>query len=87
MMLVLEAIGAVGGILGAVLMMERAAWSGYAYVPWLVSSIALMLFGIMGGYFYLALLNGVFMLANIRGVYKWLIRREPRDSLSREPAP
>lgn len=73
MMILLEWVGTIAGIAGAGLMASRTSVSGWAYPVWLVSSLSLSAFALLGGFYGLLLLQGVFSFINLLGIYRWLI--------------
>lgn len=74
LLLVLEWIGTIAGIGGALAMSAHKPWSAWAYAAWLVSSVCLTAFGVLGGYVGLALLQAVFTVINVFGIYRWLVQ-------------
>lgn len=67
----LEIIGAVCGILGAFLMaVNPAEYASIAFPVWLVSSIALAVFAHIKKLNYLLMLQLVFTVINLLGVWK-----------------
>lgn len=74
-----ELLGGSTGILGALLLAWRGRLAAWAWVLWIVSSLAWIVFAIrirIGSVSLLAQ-QSVFAAINILGVYRWLIRKSP----------
>lgn len=70
----LEWAGGTGpGIIGALLMASNVSWSGLAYPIWLMSSLSFSAFGLRRGYYGLLLLQTVFTVVNLIGLWRWLV--------------
>lgn len=68
-----DALACWTGVLGAVLMSANISYSGYAYLFWLVSSVAWILYGKAENNENIMLMNMVFTLLNLIGIYRWII--------------
>jgi len=69
-----EWLGALTGITGALLMASNQWFSPAGYPVWLVSSLSLSLFAIGKGYRGILLLQGVFTVINLMGLWQWLVK-------------
>jgi nicotinamide riboside transporter PnuC len=69
----LEWVGSITGIAGAILLAMNFDWSKYGYVFFLLSSIALVIFSHRRQLKGLLSQQLVFLGINILGVYKWMI--------------
>lgn len=69
----LELIGAVSGVLGAILLAINIPASGYGFALFLISSISLSLFALDQKLRYLLVMQVVFTVINMVGVYRWLL--------------
>lgn len=72
--LVLEWIGSICGIAGAVLMARKNRTSALAYPLWIVSSVALVLFAMKTKHSGLFLQQLVFTIINSVGLYHWIVK-------------
>ncbi len=70
----LEWIGSLAGIAGAVLMAGNTRASAWAYPMWVVSSACLLAFSFLGEHQGLALQQAFFMVINAVGLWRWMIR-------------
>ncbi|MBL4692384.1 MAG: hypothetical protein JKY92_03545 [Magnetovibrio sp.] len=61
------------GIVGAVLVALNLSFSGWGFVLFFVSSVSWTIAGVMMKENSLILLNGVFTMINMLGIYRWLI--------------
>lgn len=71
-----EMLGAATGISGAVLLAWRGRLAPWAWVLWIVSSIAWIVAAYRLGSHPLIAQQTIFLCANLLGVYRWLIRKE-----------
>lgn len=68
----LEFFGSMLGIAGALCAAAGIpAWMSLAYLVWLGSSIALSYFALSMKHYYFALNQGVFLIINIIGLWRW----------------
>ena len=72
-----ELLGGSTGILGALLLAWRGRLAAWAWVLWIVSSLAWIVFAIRIGSVSLLAQQSVFAAINILGVYRWLIQKNP----------
>lgn len=72
----IELLGASTGIAGALLLAWRGRYAAWAWVLWIVSSLAWLTYALKTGSMPLAAQQGVFAAINILGVYRWLIRKK-----------
>jgi len=71
-----ELLGAATGIVGALLLAWRGRLAAWAWVLWIVSSIAWIVYAINVWSIPMLTQQVVFAGINILGVYRWLIRKE-----------
>ena len=71
-----ELLGAGTGIFGALLLAWRGRLAAWAWVLWIVSSIAWIFYAINVWSIPLLTQQTVFAAINMLGVYRWLIRKE-----------
>ncbi len=71
---VLEWLGSLSGIGGALLMAANTRISGLAYPLWVVSSVSLLAFACLQDHGGLALQQSFFLAINVVGVWRWMIR-------------
>ena len=71
---VLEWLGSIAGIAGALLMAMNTRFSAWAYPLWIVSSMALMGFALLCEHKGLGLQQTVFLAINTLGVWRWIVR-------------
>lgn len=69
----LKWVGALGGIFGAFLVALNLPISGWGYIPFLIGAAALVAWGILIREPAVWLLNAVFCLANLIGIWRWLL--------------
>lgn len=69
----LEFIGALTGVAGAILLALNIPESGYGFLFFLVSSTALSIFAVQEKLRYLLMMQVVFTVINAVGVYRWLL--------------
>lgn len=69
----LEAVGAAFGVLGTALLALNCRWSGLGFVAYLVSNVALILFFKEHGHAGLLLMQAVFTLFSLVGIWQWLL--------------
>ena len=69
----LKWIGAGMGIAAALVVALNLPFSGWGFVLFLVSSVSWTVAGVIMRENSLALLNGVFTVINLLGIYRWLI--------------
>lgn len=69
----LKWIGTVGGVSGAFLLAANVPVSGWGYVPFLMGALALVGWGVLIKEPAIWLLNGVFCMANLVGIWRWLL--------------
>ena len=65
--------GTVGGIAGAFLVAANLPLSGWGYVPFLAGSLALVGWGLLIAEPAVWILNAVFTVANLFGIWRWLL--------------
>jgi hypothetical protein len=70
---VAEWTGVAGGIAGAVLIASRVSFSGWAYVPFLMGSVLLLIVFGLHRRCAQVLLWGAYTVINILGLYRWLL--------------
>jgi hypothetical protein len=75
----LQYIGAITGMIGALLMALNIPASRFAYVAYLASTIAWLVYGWMSDIPGLVLMQSVFFVTTLIGLWKWF----PRTSLKR----
>ena len=71
-----ELLGAVTGIFGALLLAWRGRLAAWAWVLWIVSSIAWIVYALNVWSIPMLTQQMVFAAINTLGVYRWLIRKE-----------
>ena len=71
-----ELLGAGTGIFGALLLAWRGRLAAWAWVLWIVSSIAWIVYALNVWSIPMLTQQMVFAAINILGVYRWLIRKE-----------
>jgi len=71
--LALEWAGALLSILGAGLLALNISVSPWAYVPYTISSILLLVWAIYQRSYGIATQNIVLLLINVVGIYRWLL--------------
>ena len=71
-----ELLGGSTGILGALLLAWRGRLAAWAWVFWIVSSFAWIVYAIKVWSIPLLTQQAVFAAINILGVYRWLIQKE-----------
>lgn len=71
-----ELLGAGTGIFGALLLAWRGRLAAWAWVFWIVSSFAWIVYAIKVWSIPLLTQQAVFAAINILGVYRWLIQKE-----------
>lgn len=69
----LERAGTIAGIAGALLLSQNNAHSAYGYVLFLISSLCLAFHARRIGARWLLMLQLTFLVANINGLYHWLL--------------
>lgn len=67
-------LGSIAGIGGAILLALNIPASGYGYLLFLMSSIALSAWAYRTGASHALVMQAVFSVINTVGVYNWLIR-------------
>lgn len=75
-MLEADTLGSAFGIVGALLLAWKGRLAAWAWVLWIVSSIAWVVFALSIGNKPLLAQQSVFAVINMLGVYRWLIRKE-----------
>jgi len=70
----LEWIGSLTGIVGAVMMASNTKASPWAYMIWIIASVTMLVFALVKGHSGLALQQACFTLINTVGLYRWLLR-------------
>lgn len=73
MLTLLKWIGTAGGVTGAILLALNIDVSGWGFVAFLVGSGGWMAAGLIQRETSLWLLNLVFTITNVIGIYRWLI--------------
>lgn len=69
----LEALGAATGVLGTALLAFKTRWAGLGFVAYLVSNVALILFFLDHGLNGLLLMQAVFTVFSVVGIWQWLV--------------
>lgn len=69
----LEAVGAGFGVLGTALLALNCRWSGLGFPAYLVSNVALIVFFKEHGHGGLLLMQVVFTLFSLVGIWQWLL--------------
>lgn len=69
----IEWAGAVFGVLGAGLLALNMRHSGWGFVAFLVSNVCWIVYGVQTGTQGLVIMQGVFMVTSVLGVWRWLI--------------
>jgi Nicotinamide mononucleotide transporter len=70
---IVETVGSVLGALGALLLATNSRWSGWAFVLFLVSNVAWLVFGREAGHWRFFAMQIVFTLTSLLGLWRWLI--------------
>ena len=70
---VAEWVGVAGGIAGAVLIAANVSISGWAYVPFLIGSVLLLIVFHMRRRWAQVALWAAYTIINILGLYRWLL--------------
>ena len=65
--------GTVAGVVGAFLVAAHLPVSGWGYVPFLVGSLSLVGWGLIISEPAVWILNAVFTVANLVGIWRWLL--------------
>ncbi|MBT3348092.1 MAG: hypothetical protein HOE55_00915 [Thiotrichales bacterium] len=68
----LELAGAITGVMGAILLAANVSYSGYGFVLFFISSMFLSTFAVIQKLRYLLIMQVVFMVINLVGIYRWL---------------
>lgn len=68
-----ELVGAAMGILGTALIALKTRWVGLGFVAYLVSNLALIQFFQERGHMGLLLMQAVFTLFSLVGIWQWLL--------------
>jgi hypothetical protein len=68
----LELAGAITGVMGAILLAANVSYSGYGFVLFFISSMFLSTFAVIKKLRYLLIMQVVFMVINLVGIYRWL---------------
>lgn len=71
MLLILEWIGSIFGVTGALMIASRTTFSPWGWWPFLVSSLALCGYSVLAEAWGLLLLNVCFVCTNCIGVVRW----------------
>lgn len=66
-------LGSVTGVLGALLLALNNKASGYGFVLFLVSNVFWLAFGLMSGLTSMVVMQSVFTVTSLIGIYRWLI--------------
>lgn len=66
-----ECLGAATGIVGALLLAWRGKWAAWAWVLWVVSAAAWMVFAATIGSVWMLAQQAVFFAINVLGIYRW----------------
>lgn len=77
-MAAVELLGSATGIAGALLLAWRGRYAAWAWVLWVVSSAAWMLFAVNIGSTGLLAQQAVFGAINLIGIYRWFAHKEPQ---------
>jgi len=67
----LELAGAIT-VMGAILLAANVSYSGYGFVLFFISSMFLSTFAVIQKLRYLLIMQVVFMVINLVGIYRWL---------------
>jgi hypothetical protein len=70
---VLKWMGTLGGIMGAFLVAANVPISGWGYIPFLIGAGALVGWGLFIREPAVWILNGVYCVANLIGIWRWLL--------------
>lgn len=73
-MQLIEWLGAVLGIAGALVFSMNQPWSRHAWPIWIASNLLLILFAARIGAWGILFMQGAFIFININGVWRWLVR-------------
>ena len=68
-------IGAITGPLGAILLAANIRISGYGYILFIISSVAMLIVGLSTDNHQLVTMNLLFTVINCIGAYRWLTPR------------
>ena len=71
---VVEAVGALLGAIGAMLLATNSRWSGYGFVAFLASNVAWLSFGQGAGHWFFFAQQLVFTFTSLLGIWRWLIK-------------
>ena len=69
----LQWIGSATGVIGSLLLALRITWSGWGFVFYVVSNICWIAFGIATNTNGLVVMQCVFMVTSIAGIWGWLL--------------
>jgi nicotinamide riboside transporter PnuC len=70
----LEWFGAATGIIGALLLAANIKISAWAFVIYVISSLALMGYAWLVGAHGILMMQTVFFVINLLGIYRWLVQ-------------
>jgi hypothetical protein len=73
-MTTLQLIAAALGIAGALILAVNTWWSGWAWPVWVLSTLAWAAYAWQTDQMGLLAQNGVFLLVNLVGCYRWLLQ-------------
>lgn len=71
-----ELVGACTGIAGALLLAWRGRFAGWAWVLWIISSMAWVIYAVTIWSIPLMAQQTVFTAINLLGAYRWLIQKK-----------
>ena len=66
-----ESIGALTGVIGALLVALGPSLAWYGYLSWCVSNMALIHFSSNGGYRHLTKMQAVYGMTSLYGLFAW----------------
>ena len=81
---ILQWAGCATGVMGAALLASRTRWAGWGFVAFLASNLLWGLNGWITGAPAMVLMQAVFTLTSLAGIYTWLIAA-PRATSEQAP--
>lgn len=69
--------GAITGPMGAMLLAANIRASGYGYILFTLSSVAMLIVGLASNNPQLVTMNSIFTVINLVGAYRWLVPSKP----------
>ena len=73
-MQLIEWLGAMLGIAGALIISMNRPWSGAAWPIWIASNVSLIAFAAEIGAWGIVVMQAAFIVININGVWHWWVR-------------